>query len=73
MISGLVLKYLNGSRFVMREGYETAPPRLKARSSDNTHLPHSRPIALTGPLWETNANQILIVQRGDPLVRPGEQ
>ena len=26
MISGLVLKYLNGERFVIRRGYETARP-----------------------------------------------
>jgi hypothetical protein len=26
MISGLVLKYLNGERFVIRRGYETAHP-----------------------------------------------
>jgi hypothetical protein len=26
MISGLVLKYLNGEYFVMRRGYETALP-----------------------------------------------
>jgi hypothetical protein len=30
------LKYLNGSRLVIPEGYETALPRLKQSSSDKT-------------------------------------
>ena len=40
MISGLVLKYLNGECFVIRRGYETSPARLKLVLSD------SAPIAL---------------------------
>ena len=35
MISGLVLKYLNGECFVIRRGYETSPPRLKLVLSDS--------------------------------------
>ena len=37
MISGLVLKYLNGECFVIRRGYETALPRLKLDLSDSTN------------------------------------
>ena len=48
MISGLVLKYLNGAHFIIRRGYETARPvsssfcltvppvRLKQIQSDST-------------------------------------
>ena len=36
MISGLVLKYLNGECFVIRRGYETSPARLKLVLSDST-------------------------------------
>ena len=35
MISGLVLKYLNGECFVIRRGYETTLPRLKLVLSDS--------------------------------------
>ena len=38
MISGLVLKYLNGECFVIRRGYETALPRLKLDLSDSAVL-----------------------------------
>ena len=37
MISGLVLKYLNGECFVIRRGYETSPARLKLVLSDSTN------------------------------------
>lgn len=40
MMSGLVLQYLNGSRFVMWKDYETALPRLKPSSSDRTDIHH---------------------------------
>ena len=37
MISGLVLKYLNGECFVIRRGYETSPARLKLVLSDSAN------------------------------------
>ena len=42
MISGLVLKYLNGECFVIRRGYENSPPRLKLVLSDSTLAGHEQ-------------------------------